>query len=112
MTLALLRRDKGKRARRSWTNTVAATGWAESTQAEVQWGRSRGAALRWAIAGALVGLVIGVIAFAPAAWLANAVASATDAQLRERAADAVRQALELLLDATNAAVGAGHTTPM
>lgn len=81
MTLALLRRDKGKRARRSWTNTVAATGWAESTQAEVQWGRSRGAALRWAIAGAIVGLIIGVVAFAPAAWLANAVASATDGRL-------------------------------
>lgn len=81
MTIALLRRDKGKRPRRGWTNTVAATGWAESTQAEVQWGRSRGAALRWAVAGAVVGLVVGVIAFAPAAWLANAVDSATGGRL-------------------------------
>ena len=77
MTLARLRRDKG---RRGGTNSVAA-GWAESTQAEVQWGRSRGAALRWGIAGALLGLVAGVIAFAPAAWLASALASATDGRL-------------------------------
>lgn len=82
MSFALPRRDSARsRGRRRWSRTVAATGWAESTQAEVQWGRSRAAALRWAIAGALAGLVVGVIAFAPAAWLANAVRSATDGRL-------------------------------
>lgn len=47
----------------------------------MQWGRSRGAALRWGIAGAIVGLIVGVVVFAPAAWLANAGASASDGRL-------------------------------
>jgi len=75
MMPALLRRKAG---RRGWSNTVAATGWGESTYAELAWGKSRSASLRWAIAGAILGLVIGLVAFAPAAWLARAVASATN----------------------------------
>jgi general secretion pathway protein N len=67
-----------KGPRRLWANTVAATGWGESTFAELAWDKSRSAALRWGIAGAVIGVVIGVIAFAPAAWLANAVASASN----------------------------------
>ena len=56
---------------------AAATGWGESTFAEQAWDRSRSAATRWAIAGALLGALLGVVVFAPAAWLAQAVASAT-----------------------------------
>ena len=37
---------------------------------------------RWAVAGAALGLLLGLVAFAPAAWLAGAVASATGAQVR------------------------------
>jgi general secretion pathway protein N len=36
---------------------------------------------RWAMAGGVVGALAGLIAFAPAAWLAGAVASATDGRL-------------------------------
>jgi general secretion pathway protein N len=67
-----------RRKRPLWTPTVAATGWSESTFAEQAWDRSRGAGLRWAIAGLVVGTVFALIAFAPAVWLANAVASSTD----------------------------------
>ena len=65
-----------KRAPR-WAPTAAATGWGESTFAELAWDRSRGAATRWAVAGSLIGALIGVIVFAPAAWLAQAVSSAS-----------------------------------
>ena len=65
-----------KRAPR-WAPTAAATGWGESTFAELAWDRSRGAAARWAVAGSLIGALLGVIVFAPAAWLAQAVASAS-----------------------------------
>ncbi|MBK6863141.1 MAG: type II secretion system protein N [Ideonella sp.] len=41
------------------------------------WDRARAASLRWAVAGALVGLAVGVVAFAPARWLAQAVAAAS-----------------------------------
>jgi general secretion pathway protein N len=74
----VLRRKGG---RRGWANTAAATGWGESTFAEQAWDKSRGAAARWATAGAVVGLLGGLIAFAPAAWLASAVASATNERL-------------------------------
>jgi general secretion pathway protein N len=60
-----------------WAATVAATGWGESTYAELAWDRSRGAAARWAVAGAVVGSVIALVVFAPAAWLASTVSSAT-----------------------------------
>ncbi|RZL92606.1 MAG: type II secretion system protein N [Variovorax sp.] len=36
---------------------------------------------RWSVAGAVVGLLGGLVAFAPASWLARAVASATDGHL-------------------------------
>ena len=60
-----------------WAATVAATGWGESTYAELAWDRSRGAAARWAVAGAVVGSLVALVVFAPAAWLASAVSSAT-----------------------------------
>ncbi|MGD9835523.1 MAG: type II secretion system protein N, partial [Piscinibacter sp.] len=71
------RRRKGPR----WANTASATGWGESTFAEIAWDKSRGAATRWAVFGIAVGVLAGVVAFAPAAWLAGAIASATNQHL-------------------------------
>ena len=68
-----------RRKPRPWSNT--ATGWGESTFAEIAWDKSRGAATRWAVFGAFVGVLIGVVVFAPAAWLASAIASATGQHL-------------------------------
>jgi general secretion pathway protein N len=70
-----------RRARRIWGVTVAATGWGESTFAEQTWEKARGAATRWAIAGAVLGVIIGLVVFAPAAWMASYVASATSQRL-------------------------------
>lgn len=76
--MAMLRRRGG---RRGFRNTVAATGWGESTFAELAWDKSRGAAFRWGVAGAVVGGLVGIVAFAPASWLAGAVASGTGQRL-------------------------------
>lgn len=57
------------------------SGFAESTIAELAWQRKRGAAMRWSAWGAVVGALFGLVAFAPAAWLAHAVATATDQRL-------------------------------
>jgi general secretion pathway protein N len=70
-----------KRGRRPFAPTAAVSGWAESTHAEVAWDRSRSAGLRWAIAGTVLGVVLAVLAFAPAAWLARGLASATQGRL-------------------------------
>jgi general secretion pathway protein N len=69
-----------RRPRRTFANT-AASGWAESTHAEVSWDKSRGAARRWAIGGIVVGALLGTVAFAPAAWLARGLAAATGQRL-------------------------------
>ena len=74
-------RLRRKRARNLWSPTVAATGWGESTVAEIEWDKSRSASRRWAIAGVVGGVFIALIAFAPAAWLVTAVASATQQRL-------------------------------
>ena len=73
---------KRKRARGLFTPTVAATGWGESTFAEISWDKSRSAAMRWGFAGAAVGVLAALVCFAPAAWLARAVASATQDRLQ------------------------------
>jgi general secretion pathway protein N len=73
----MIRRRKG----RAWAHTAAATGWGESTFAELAWDKSRGAAMRWGLFGAVVGVLVALVLFAPAAWLARAVASATDQHL-------------------------------
>ena len=75
-----------KRHRRPWANTAAASGWAESTHAELAWTKSRGASIRWAIGGIVAGVLIWLLVFAPAAWLAEGVANAT--QQRVLLADA------------------------
>jgi general secretion pathway protein N len=75
----LIRRRKP--GRRLWANTVAATGWGESTYAEQAWDKSRGAATRWAVGGVVVGVLVGIVGFAPASWLASYVASSTGERL-------------------------------
>ena len=70
-----------RKKRSLWTPTVAATGWGESTYAELAWDKSRSASLRWAVAGLVIGTLLAFIAFAPAVWLARAIASATDERL-------------------------------
>jgi general secretion pathway protein N len=70
-----------KRNRQLWSPTVAGSGWSESTLAEQAWEVERGAAVRWAVAGLLFGILAGFVFFAPAAWLAKAVASASDQRL-------------------------------
>ena len=79
-------RLRRKRTRNLWSPTVAATGWGESTFAEIAWDKSRSAGARWAVVGIVVGVGAALIAFAPAAWLVSAVASAT--QQRVLLADA------------------------
>ena len=49
----------------------------DSTSAEVAWGDSRGAGRRWGLAGILGGALIGLLAFAPATWLAQGLAWAS-----------------------------------
>jgi general secretion pathway protein N len=64
---------------RGFSPTLA--GWQASTHAELAWRSARSAGTRWAIAGGVLGALLGLIAFAPAAWLARAVASATNERL-------------------------------
>ncbi|MCW5667118.1 MAG: type II secretion system protein N [Piscinibacter sp.] len=73
----MIRRRKG----RAWAHTAAATGWSESTFAELSWDRSRAAGMRWGLFGAVLGALIALVLFAPAAWLARGLASATGEHL-------------------------------
>lgn len=66
-----------KRKGRFWSPTVAATGWGDSTYAEMSWDKSRSASTRWALFGIVFGVLVALVVFAPAAWLASAVASST-----------------------------------
>jgi general secretion pathway protein N len=59
---------------------LAVSRWADSTHAEIEWGRARASSLRWSVAGAVTGALISAIVFAPAAWLASAVSGATRQQ--------------------------------
>lgn len=55
----------------------ARTGFAETTLAELAWQRTRTSAHRWAVVGAAIGALAALVAFIPAGWMANMVASAT-----------------------------------
>lgn len=57
------------------------TSFANSTLAELAWQRARTASSRWGWWGALLGAVLALAIYAPAAWLANGVASASGGQL-------------------------------
>jgi general secretion pathway protein N len=68
-------------SRRAARAARASSVFADSTMARAAWDRRRRAAARHGFWGALFGAIVGVIAFAPAAWLAGALASATDDRL-------------------------------
>lgn len=53
----------------------------DSTLGEAAWQHRRRAALRWALWGAAVGALVTLAVFAPAAWLARAVAGATEGRV-------------------------------
>ena len=71
----------GAGAASRWPAGRDRSGWSESTFAEIAWDRSRRAARRFGIAGAVVGSLLAAVVFAPAAWLASGVASATSGHL-------------------------------
>lgn len=73
----LLRRGRNKR----FSGSVVPSQWQESTFAELAWDHARKASGRWAVVGGLIGVLVGLVAFAPATWLANAVSNATDQRL-------------------------------
>lgn len=57
------------------------SGYAESTLAQAAWERTRKAVARWGWAGLAFGGVLALVAFAPATWLADAVATRTQHKL-------------------------------
>jgi general secretion pathway protein N len=57
--------------------SLAASRWAESTHAEIAWGRSRASTARWGWVGAIIGALIAAVCFLPASWLARTVSAAT-----------------------------------
>lgn len=57
------------------------SGFAESTLAQAAWERTRKAVARWGWAGLVCGGAVAFVAFAPAAWLAEAVATQTGQRL-------------------------------
>lgn len=67
-----------RRGRNGRANSHTTTSrWLESTQEVARWERVRAAGRRWAVWGALIGSAGGVVAFAPATWLARTIESAT-----------------------------------
>lgn len=61
--------------------TALTTRWLESTLEVARWENMRRAGRRWGWWGAGVGAMLGLIAYAPAPWLAKAVVSASDGRL-------------------------------
>lgn len=55
----------------------ASTQWLDTTMQAARWVSERRASIRWAIAGGILGGLIGVLLFAPATWMASTVAAAT-----------------------------------
>jgi general secretion pathway protein N len=71
---------------RPWRPGLSATRWpgsayAESTLAQAAWERTRKAVARWGWAGLAFGGVMALVVFAPATWLADAVATRTQQKL-------------------------------
>lgn len=69
-----------------WTriarNFSGSTQWLDSSLQTARWIREQRASMRWAIAGALIGCLGGVMIFAPAAWLAAGVNAATGGRIQ------------------------------
>jgi general secretion pathway protein N len=71
----------------SWRRSARAatrwpgSGYAESTLAQAAWERTRKAVARWGWAGLVCGAAVALVAFAPATWLADAVAAGTERKL-------------------------------
>lgn len=61
--------------------TTRATEFGASTHEGLRWQRERHAGRRWAIAGALLGALLALLLFAPAAWLAGWVERASNGHL-------------------------------
>jgi general secretion pathway protein N len=61
--------------------TALTTRWLESTLEVARWENMRRAGRRWGWWGAGIGAMLGLIAYAPAPWLARAVASVSDGRL-------------------------------
>jgi len=74
---ASLLRAPGRGARRG----AGASDWGESSFEGLRWQRTRAAGRRWALWGAACGALLGLVAFAPAAWLASAVESGSNGHL-------------------------------
>lgn len=55
--------------------------WGESTYEVARWDHARRAGRRWAIGGAVIGTLAGLVLFAPAAWLSSVVTKVTDGRL-------------------------------
>jgi general secretion pathway protein N len=73
----MARKPVRRSPRRRFASSAVPTAWQESSFAELAWEKARSAATRWAVGGALLGLLVGLIVFAPASWLASAIASAS-----------------------------------
>ncbi len=70
-----------RRAQPRWAPTESGLDWKDSTLAELAWDKSRNAGRRWAIAGIVTGALLGLVAFAPASWLASMVGSLSQQHL-------------------------------
>jgi general secretion pathway protein N len=77
MALKSLKLDLRRKPKRHFAPTML-----ESSFAEIAWEKSRHAATRWAVVGGVVGLLVGIVAFAPASWLAAAITSGTQQRLQ------------------------------
>lgn len=62
-------------------HTGAASRWLESTLEVARWERVRRASARWGVWGAVLGGLLGLVAFAPASWIANVLSNATGGRL-------------------------------
>ncbi|MFY7866532.1 type II secretion system protein N [Roseateles sp.] len=71
-----LKRDKSGEPHGPLTE-LTATQWQDSRQIEPGWRGRSNAALRWSVAGAALGGMLSLLLFAPASWLAHALASAS-----------------------------------
>jgi general secretion pathway protein N len=71
------RRGRSARAATRWPGS----GYAESTLAQLAWERTRKTVARWGWAGLGCGALVALVVFAPATWLANAVAAGTQQRL-------------------------------